>query len=63
MATMVVGDNMRLTPAAIAPLDWPDRMPSCARWEATREEEQAVSVDMHGPPRLKLYAILFIAHI
>ena len=51
MATVVVGDSARLTPAATACVASPASSPLCARWAATSEEEQAVSVLMQGPIR------------
>ena len=40
---------MTLLPAATA-VPHSDRVnPACARWQATRDEEHAVSVLMHGP--------------
>ena len=49
MATVVTGDSMMFTPAATAETASPLRIPVWPRWAATREEEHAVSVLMHGP--------------
>lgn len=51
MATVVTGDSSRLTPAATAETVSCRSSPVCARWVATRDEEQAVSVLTHGPAR------------
>ena len=51
MATVVREDSMRLTPAATAEVASPFSRPLCARWPATRDEEQAVSVLTQGPVR------------
>lgn len=49
---------MVLTPAATAEEDsWPSK-PVCARWRASSEEEQAVSVDTQGPPSPNVYDTL-----
>ena len=53
MATVVVEDSMRFTPAATAVDDSPARRPLWAMWAATSEEEHAVSVLMQGPIRPK----------
>ena len=49
MATVVAGLSMRLTPATSAPSAREERMSQCPRWDATKDEEQAVSVLMQGP--------------
>lgn len=49
MATVVAGLSMRLTPATSAPSAREESMSQCPRWEATRDEEHAVSVLMQGP--------------
>lgn len=50
----VSGDSVRLAPAAAAALMTPDLRLSAAVCAATREEEQAVSMDRAGPCRAKL---------
>ena len=49
MAAVVPASSMTLLPAATAALHSSSSSPLCARWVATREEEQAVSVLMQGP--------------
>lgn len=49
IATVVVGDSMRFTPAATAAEASPLSRLLCAMWAATRDDEQAVSVLMQGP--------------
>ena len=45
----VLGTSIRFTPAATAAEVSPSSRPLCARWVATREDEQAVSMPMQGP--------------
>ena len=47
--------SIRLTPEARAALVSPSSKPRCARWVATREEEQAVSRPMQGPAGASTY--------
>lgn len=54
MARVVVADSMRLTPPVTAAEAWPEQMAEWPRWADTREDEQAVSVEMQGPCRLSV---------
>lgn len=58
MATVVSDDSMVLTPAATAMVASPLSRPLCARWPATRDDEQAVSVLTQGPVNPKVYDTL-----
>ena len=58
MATVVVADSIKLTPAAKAKLVLPACMSEWAKLAATKEEEHAVSVLRQGPWRPKRYATL-----
>ena len=55
MACEVVADSIRLTPAATAADASALQMLLWPRCAATRDDEQAVSIDTHGPERLKVY--------
>lgn len=55
MATVVVAESMRLTPAARAAVASPASKPRCAMCAATSDDEQAVSVLMQGPMRPNRY--------
>lgn len=58
MAIEVTGDNMAFTPAATAPVASPLDMPRCAKCPATKDEEHAVSIPIHGPINPKVYETL-----
>ena len=49
----VSGVKQRLTPPTRAPLHCPMWRPDMAAWQATSDEEQAVSTVTAGPPRPK----------
>ncbi len=52
---MIMDVLTRLVPAAMAPLHWLSRSALAAPCAATRDDEQAVSMDTDGLHRLKVY--------
>lgn len=51
MAEVIIGDSMILMPAVSALLASPSESAFAARWVVMSDEEQAVSIPMHGPAR------------
>jgi hypothetical protein len=51
MAEVIMGDSMTLMPAVSALLASPSDSAFAARWVVMSDEEQAVSIPMHGPAR------------
>ena len=55
MPAVVAYISIMLLPPARPASRSPYERARCAKWEATKEDEQAVSVLIHGPFRLKVY--------
>ena len=54
MPAVVAYINMMLLPPARLAFNSPFNKARFAKWDATKDEEQAVSVLIHGPFRLKV---------
>ena len=57
----IAGDRIRFTPPAKASVDSPFRKLAQAKWTATSDEEQAVSIERLGPRKSNRYEIRLAA--
>ena len=57
----VFGSNIRLTPSAKFSPMFETGGRECAKYIATNDDEHAVSIDIAGPVKLKVYEILPLA--
>ena len=58
---VMAGDRIRFTPPASASVDSPLRRLVQAKWTATSDDEQAVSIAMLGPRKSNRYEIRLAA--